>query len=52
MRKGPFLPLAVGTTGVLVLLLNLLTSGSEPVGRFALGLIMFSITLALLGRND
>lgn len=52
MKKGSFLPLTVGVIGVLILLLNLLTSSSDSVGRFALGLILFSITLALLGRND
>jgi len=51
MRKGPFLPLTVGGIGVIMLLLNLM-GAFEPTGQLATGLILFSITLAIVGRND
>ncbi len=52
IRKGPFLPVTVGVVGVVILLLNLMTSGHETTGQLALGLILFSITLAIVGLKD
>ncbi len=52
MRKGPFLPLSVGALGVVLLLLNLMAEGHEPTGQLAMGLILFSITLAIVGLKD
>jgi len=44
MKTGSFLPTTVGGVGVLLLLVNLLTSGHEAVAHLALGLILFSRT--------
>ena len=52
MEKGSFPALTLGAIGVILLLLNLMVSGYEPVSQLALGFILFSITLAIVGRRD
>ena len=52
MRRGAFLPTTVGAIGVVILLVNLLAvNGREPVAQLALGLILFSITLAVVDHK-
>ncbi|MDO5735797.1 MAG: hypothetical protein Q4P15_04925 [Propionibacteriaceae bacterium] len=51
MRTGSFLPTSVGAVGVVVLIVNLLTEGHEAVAQLALGLILFSITLAVVAQK-
>lgn len=53
VRGGPSsLPLTVGGIGIVVLSLNRIGDGHEPTGQLAMGLILFSITLAIGGRKD
>ncbi|MGO1384131.1 MAG: hypothetical protein ACTHWA_11500 [Arachnia sp.] len=51
MTKGSFLPLTVGLVGVSMLLLNLM-GDSTPIARLAMGLIVFSITLAIVSNRS
>lgn len=51
MTKGSFLPLTVGLVGVSMLLLNLM-GDSTPIAHLAMGLIVFSITLAIVSNRS
>lgn len=51
MKSETFLPTTVGAVGVVLLLVNLFTAGDNLVAQLAFGLILFSITLAVLARR-
>ena len=52
MGKGPLLPLTVGGIGLAILLVNLVDEGRDGVAFLAMGMILFSITLAIVGHGD